>query len=550
MAVLHIKNLFINLGDQSLVSNVNLDIEKGEIHGLIGESGSGKSLTALSILGLLPSNLEVASGQILVESSGNTYDILESSDNLLESIRGHKIGFVFQDPMTSLNPSIRCGKQIIEVLTQHNISLSGTPKDEVIKLFKKVRLPDPEKIYRSFPHEISGGQRQRVMIAMAVACRPSLLIADEPTTALDVTVQKSILDLIDELRKSDGLGVLFITHDLGLISQYADRLSIMYNGNLVENGYTNDIINQPKNPYTRGLLSCKPPIDRKIDRLLTVDDVMAGKEAPDMKPVKDKTGNDILLEVKNLNTFYTLKKNLLGKIHSEMHALKDVDFKVFKRESLALVGESGSGKSTLGRTLLKLVDSRSGLVSYDGNSILELSAKEFREFRKKMQFIFQDPFASLNPKQIIGEAILEPMKVHRIGKNKLERENMVFSLLEKVGLSRDDFFKYPHEFSGGQRQRIVIARALSLRPEFIVCDEAVSALDVSVQAKILNLLKDLQEEFELTYLFITHDMSVVRFFCDRVIVMKSGEIVESAGSEEIFTNPRHNFTKELIKASF
>lgn len=554
MPVLSISNLSIGFNEQKLlVEDVNLTIEAEEIHGLIGESGSGKSLTALSILNLLPKGIRITKGNIELNLKDDGIKFLNTiSEKELRKIRGRRVGFIFQDPMTSLNPAQKCGKQVVEVLNEHNIISALSREETALELFRKVRISDPRKIYNAYPHEISGGQRQRVMIAMALACKPTLLIADEPTTALDVTVQKSIIELINELRKSEKLAVLFITHDLGFISHYADRISIMYQGRIVETGTKKDIILNSKHPYTRGLLECRPPLDRKIHRLRTLEEAMNKITYSNVfeKEQDVKTISQHILTVKDLNLFYPLESKFYGKVTKEMHALKNINFEVFKGESLGLVGESGSGKSSLGRTLLRLVEARSGNVCYNGLLLSELSNKSFKNYRKKIQFIFQDPFASLNPKLCIGESILEPMKVHDIGIDNIERKDMCISLLKKVGLSEGDYSKYPHQFSGGQRQRIVIARALSLNPEFIICDEAVSSLDVSVQARILNLLKDLQDEFNLTYLFITHDMSVVRFFCDRIIVMKDGEIVESGDVNKIFNGAENEFTRELIDASF
>lgn len=554
MPVLSISDLSIGFSEQELlVEDVNLSIEAEEIHGLIGESGSGKSLTALAILNLLPKGIKITKGivELKLQDEGIKY-LNTISQKDLRNIRGRRVGFIFQDPMTSLNPSQRCGNQVVEVLKEHNIVSELSGEETALELFRKVRISDPKKIYNAYPHEVSGGQRQRVMIAMALACKPSLLIADEPTTALDVTVQKSIVELIDELRKSEKLAVLFISHDLGFISHYADKISIMYRGRIVEMGTKKDIILNSKHPYTRGLLECRPPLDHKIHRLRTLEDAMDKKtfSVKDEKEQTIKIKSQQILSVKDLNVYYPLESTFYGKITKEMHALKNINFEVFKGESLGLVGESGSGKSSLGRALLRLVEARSGNVRYNGTMLSDLNSKSFKNYRKKIQFIFQDPFASLNPKMCIGDSIMEPMNVHNIGIDQSERKYLCISLLKKVGLSESDYNKYPHQFSGGQRQRIVIARALSLKPEFIICDEAVSALDVSVQARILNLLKDLQDEFNLTYLFITHDMSVVRFFCDRIIVMKEGVIVEYGEVDKIFNSAENEFTRELIDASF
>jgi len=550
MSLLQIRDLDLSFNNQKVVENVNLSVKIGEVHGLIGESGSGKSLTALSVIDLLPKNCHIDKGEILFKRAAGQEDLLKLSRAELLKVRGAEIGFIFQDPMTAMNPVILCGRQVMEVLKIHTDLNAKARKEEVLALFKKVKLPDPDKIFNAYPHEISGGQQQRVMIAQAVACKPKLLLADEPTTALDVGVQMGILELLNDLRKSEALGVLFISHDLGLIAEFADTISIMYQGKIIESGSAKQIHENPQHPYTKGLLACRPPIDKRLERLPTISNFLQEKPSsnrPDSITEDVEKRNEVLMHIDLLSVYYPLKMNFLGKAKEELHALKNIGFEIFKGESLGLVGESGSGKSTLGRTLLKLIEAREGTIHYKGQEIRSLGERQFRQFRKNIQFIFQDPYSSLNPKIQIGPSIMEPALVFGMYKSNEQRKQKVFELLEQVGLSKSDYHKYPHEFSGGQRQRIVIARALILEPEFIICDEAVSALDVSVQAQILNLLKDLKNDFGLTYLFITHDLSVVRFFCDRVMVMNSGEIVEIGEADDIFSNPEHDYTLKLME---
>ncbi|MEQ9063384.1 MAG: ABC transporter ATP-binding protein [Vicingaceae bacterium] len=548
--VLEIKGLTIGFpGKGDLVKNLSLSINRGELHGLIGESGSGKSLTALSIIGLLPRNCSIKNGSILLHSKGEVTDLVHLPMNEMRSLRGREVGFVFQDPMTALNPVLRCGKQVEEAISQHRKLSASELKKEVLKLFAQVRLPDPEKAYYSYPHQVSGGQRQRILIAQAISCKPKLLIADEITTALDVEIQVTVMELLADLRRSLDVGILFISHDLGLVGHYADEISIMHRGQIVESGPKESILKNPKEAYTKGLLACRPPVDKKIDRLPTVEDFLLSTGEVVTKEVSSSGQNSLVKEilvVKGLSTFYPMKTGLFGQVTKEFQALKEVSFKVLKGESLGLVGESGSGKSSLGRALLHLVETRSGEVFYQDHRIGEMTEKEFRQWRRKIQFIFQDPYSSLNPKISVGDALIEVLKIHGLHGNAANRKQRCLDLLAQVGLEPADYDKYPHQFSGGQRQRVVIARALAVEPEFIVCDEAVSALDVSVQAQILNLLKDLKSTYQLTYLFITHDMSVVRFFCDRVIVMKEGELVEENSTEQLFENPEHPYSKKLI----
>ncbi|HAW52930.1 MAG TPA: ABC transporter ATP-binding protein [Flavobacteriales bacterium] len=551
--VLELKNICIDLSDgKSLVKNASLSIEKGRVHGLIGESGSGKSLSALSIVGLLPRNCSVTGGSICLTVNGVKTELQKLPSNEIRSIRGNEVGFIFQDPMTSLNPVMRCGDQVEEAIAIHQKISKKELKKRVIHLFQKVKLPDPEKAYGAYPHELSGGQRQRVMIAQAISCNPALLVADEPTTALDVEVQMAIVDLINELRKSDNMAVLFISHDLGIISEIADDISIMYKGEIIETGTTEAIFKSPEAAYTKGLLACRPPLDKQINRLPTIQDFIDGipREANDGDSRNEdlkENANEILLMVRALSAFYPLSYGLMGQVTREFHVLRNIDFEVVRGESLGLVGESGSGKSSLGRALLHLIETRSGEINYRGELISDMREKEFRKWRSKIQFVFQDPYSSLNPKIKVGEAINEVLKVHKSDLGRDRRKDKVHELLRLVGLHESDYDKYPHQFSGGQRQRIVIARALAPDPEFIVCDEAVSALDVSVQAQILNLLKDLKINLGLTYLFITHDMAVVRFFCDRMLVMKDGSLIESGKTDRIFEMPSHDYTKSLIE---
>jgi peptide/nickel transport system ATP-binding protein len=543
--VLNIQDLSISTVDKELVKKINLTISEGEIHALIGESGSGKSLTALSIVQMLPPQLTMTAGKIQFNSDSKKLELTSLQASEIRSIRGRDIGFVFQDPMTSLNPSMRCGRQVEEVLGIHKKLDKKERKEKVLDFFEITKLPDPEKAYRSYPHELSGGQRQRVMIASAIICEPKLMIADEITTALDVTVQKSILQLIDEMREKFGMSVLFISHDLGLTSEIADQISVMYHGEIMEQGSSEQIIKTPANNYTKGLLACRPPMHKKVLRLPTLENPIP-RDKVGYRPISSSK----LLSVRNLKVYYTLKRNWMGKVTKEMEALKGVSFDIKLGETMGLVGESGSGKSTLGRSLLKLIEMRSGSIKYGEREISALTEKEFHDFRRKIQFVFQDPYASLNPRMKVFDILLEPIMYYKLLKHKEDPEDRVFELLNMVGLKEEDAFKYPHEFSGGQRQRIVIARALSVRPEFVVFDEAVSALDVSVQAVILNLLKDLKFRQNLTYLFITHDMAVVRFFCDKIIVMKDGEIVEEGNVDPVFHKPKHEFTKKLIESSF
>jgi len=531
------------------VEDVSFSVKSGESIGLVGESGSGKSITALAVIGLLPPQAIIQNGMIRFGST----DLLQLHKQRVRMYRGSKISMIFQEPMTALNPVVRCGEQVAESIRLHQHIDKKEARQQVVSLFEKVKLPRPEEIYRSYPHQISGGQMQRVMIAMAVANKPDLLIADEPTTALDVTVQKEIIALLNDLRAEYGMSLLFISHDLGVIAEVSERVVVMYRGKIVEEGASEDIFRHPEHPYTKGLLACRPPLKGKPETLPTIDEFLEtnGKKKPAVKPVKpvpvpDHPVGKNILETEHLVKKYVSGRSLFGKATNYVYAVNDVSFQVREGETLGLVGESGCGKTTLGRSLLRLIEPDSGAVYFDEKRLMQLSKSALKKERKQLNIVFQDPYSSLNPRLSIGQAIMEPMTVHSLYKNKTERRKKTEELLEKVGLKKDHFGRYPHEFSGGQRQRIVIARALALRPKFIICDEAVSALDVSVQARILNLLNSLKREFGFTYIFISHDLSVVRYMSDRIMVMKDGKIIETGDAERVYFHPQHAYTKKLI----
>lgn len=535
------------------VNRLSFDINPGQTLGLVGESGSGKSVTALSILGLIPQPPgKITQGRI--EFAGN--DLLSMTEKQLQKIRGNDISMVFQEPMTSLNPVFRVGFQIAEVLRLHKKLSKKQAWQKTVELMDWVGIPEPQRRCKAYPHELSGGQKQRVMIAMAIACEPKLLICDEPTTALDVTIQKQVLELLQQLQKDTGMSMLFITHDLGVIADLADEVVVMYRSQKVEQATTSDIFTHAKHPYSKGLLACRPQLHGNPRRLLTVSDFMDtdGKELtpttkqrqPQIKA--DKSSADTLLSVENLKTYFPIKSGLFSRVKSHVKAVDDVSFTVRKGETLGLVGESGCGKTTLGRTLLRLQQATSGAVHYDGIDVFAQSSQQMRELRSRMQIIFQDPYASLNPRMTVGQTLMEPLNIHQSQISKAMRWQRAVELIQQVGLNPDQLNRYPHEFSGGQRQRISIARALAVEPEFIVCDESVSALDVSVQAQVLNLLLDLQEQRDLTYIFISHDLSVVNFIADRVGVMNEGKIVEMNSAEEIYSNPQNPYTQKLLEA--
>lgn len=557
--LVRIENLAIDFrtdeGIVHAVKGISFNIPKGKTVGLVGESGSGKSVTALSLMRLIPNPPgEIVSGRM--EFQGD--DLRTMSEAKMRTVRGNKISMIFQEPMTSLNPVFTVGEQIAETLVLHQNMTKQQALARAIELMEQVGIPDPAKRVKAYPHEMSGGQRQRVMIAMAIACEPDLLIADEPTTALDVTIQKQILDLIAKLQKQYGMSVLFITHDLGVIGDIADEVVVMYRGNIVEQGTKEDIFRNPKHPYTKGLIACRPTLDHSPVRLPTVSDFMTAdgqekaydksllKREKPIRPITDK--NPLLLEIKNIKKFFPLEKGIFGKVKSWVPAVDDVSFKVYKGRTLGLVGESGCGKTTLGRTLLRLIEPTAGEIFYNGKDITKLGREELRALRRKVQIIFQDPYASLNPRMTIGSALMEPLIIHGIGKSKADREQRARDLLARVGMDPNMVNRYPHEFSGGQRQRICIARALAVEPEFIVCDESVSALDVSIQAQILNLLLDLQDEFNLTYIFISHDLAVVKYISDEIAVMNKGKVVEMNEANEIYRAPQDAYTKKLLSA--
>ena len=649
------------------VNDISFTLNKGETVGIVGESGSGKSVTSLSAMRLIPSPPGIISGGSIVFHKKNKekVDLLKISEEEMRSYRGNDLAMIFQEPMTSLNPVFTCGDQVLEAIVLHQKLSKNKAKKLTIELFKKVQLPDPERIFNTYPHQISGGQKQRVMIAMAMSCEPSVLIADEPTTALDVTVQKTILQLMQELQREKDMGILFITHDLGVIAELADKVIVMYKGKIVEQGNVWEIFTNPKHPYTKGLLACRPPLNKRYTFLPTVKDFMQVDENGEIIDtnisVEDFTKDleissterekkqkllfekDPVLQIKNLKTYFpisnstkipftlqlglfgkeqkvklgkpliiaislflallmtsilygvlllfgfsitnlfddlltsfaivgllqlvvvfsgllilyyyffkssksSLKKGLNIRSKSNVKAVDKVSFDVYPGETLGLVGESGCGKTTIGRTILRLEEPTEGEMIYKGIDIAKMKANELREFRKEVQIIFQDPYSSLNPRMTIGNAIMEPMQVHKILENDEQRKKRVEELLARVNLDPTHFYRYPHEFSGGQRQRIGIARALAVNPKFIICDESVSALDVSVQAQVLNLLNELKEEFGLTYIFISHDLSVVKYMSDRMLVMQDGEIEEMGDADQIYNKPSTPYTQKLIDA--
>ncbi len=573
--LLQIKNLSIDFktehGSTSAVKNISLEVNKGEIVAIVGESGSGKTVTSLSILQLLQSPpAKYASGEILFSKNGQQQnDLLKLSGKEMLNIRGNEIAMIFQEPMTSLNPVQTCGSQVTEAIQLHEKIDSRSANKKTIELFEQVQLPDPANILHRYPHQLSGGQKQRVMIAMAMSCNPLLLIADEPTTALDVTVQKTILQLIKDLQQQHEMGVIYITHDLSLVAEIADKVMVMYKGSAVETGSVKDIFLNAQHPYTKALLACRPVLHSKGKRLPVVSDFLDKEVKEEIKTVNSQwsivnrekqihstsdighrtsdIGSSIpILKVQDLKVYFPIRKNFFGKTISEFKAVDDVSFEIMKGETVGLVGESGCGKTTLGRALIRLIEPTSGNILFEGKDIAHIEKVEMRRMRKDIQIIFQDPYGSLNPRITIGSAIQEPMKIHGLLQNNKQRKDKVIELLEKVNLKAEHFNRYPHEFSGGQRQRICIARALGLNPDFLICDESVSALDVSVQAQVLNLLNDLKKEFGFTSIFISHDLSVVRFISDKIMVMNKGKIVETGTADEVYFHPKNDYTKKLI----
>ena len=563
---------------QEAVHGVDFEVFEGKTLGIVGESGSGKSVSNLAVMQLLDRRKsKIEADSILLEDK----DISHYNDDQMSEVRGRQIAMIFQEPMTSLNPVYKCGFQVLEAcrdvtpvasqgiqefrnsrIQEKSRKNDLESKRKVLELFEKVKLPNPEIIFDKYPHELSGGQKQRVMIAMALISNPKVLIADEPTTALDVTVQKEILKLLKELQRENGMGMIFITHDLGVVSEIADDVIVMNKGVIVEKGKTYDILNNPQHPYTKGLIACRPPLDYRLERLPVVKEFLDGKWS-DNNQVKNELlitdeerekqhellySQEPILKVENLRTWYPLRKGVFGRTYDYIKSVDDVSFDVYPGETLGLVGESGCGKTTLGRSILRLVEPTSGNVIFEGRDITKLNNEELREYRKQAQIVFQDPYSSLNPRICIGDSIAEPMLVHGIEKDTKKRRERVCHLLEEVGLEASHYQRYPHEFSGGQRQRICIARALAVNPKLIICDESVSALDVSVQAQVLNLINRLKKEFHFTYIFISHDLGVVRFMSDRVVVMYNGKIQEMNEADMLFNNPQNDYTKKLIAA--
>jgi peptide/nickel transport system ATP-binding protein len=549
--ILSVQNLSISFGENEVIHHISYDLNKNEILGIVGESGSGKSVSSLAILGLLPKKIsKITSGSILYEN----HDLTTLSSKAFQTIRGKKIAMIFQEPMSSLNPSMTCGKQVQEILLQHEKLSKLQAKQETVSLFEQVKLPDPNRVYNAYPHEISGGQKQRVMIAMAIACKPDILIADEPTTALDVTVQKNIIELLKELQAKTKMSILFITHDLALISEIANRVLVMYKGDIVEQGTVLDIFKAPQHTYTKALINSRPSLKTRLKILPTIQDYLNNSVSKEVITSEQRKLNHEtlyskppLLEVINVEKEYVSKSGWFSK-PTTFKAVNNVSFKLYEGETLGLVGESGCGKSTLGNAILQLDKATAGKILYKGIDITKLSKTATRHLRKDIQIIFQDPYSSLNPRIPVGEAIMEPMIVHKLYNSHKERKEKVLNILNRVGLSEDYYNRYPHEFSGGQRQRIGIARTIALQPKLIVCDESVSALDISVQAQVLNLLNELKATFGFTYIFISHDLAVVKYMSDQLLVMNQGCIEELDDADTIYNHPKRDYTKKLIHA--
>jgi peptide/nickel transport system ATP-binding protein len=539
------------------VKGISFELNKGETIGIVGESGSGKSVTSLALMRLLDKNTSVIKGTALLDN----ISLCQLSEEQMRAVRGNKMAMIFQEPMTSLNPVLTCGFQVTEAIQLHLGVSKDEAKAQAIKLFREVQLPRPEAIFESYPHQISGGQKQRVMIAMALSCDPEILIADEPTTALDVTVQKTIIDLLKKLKDERAMSLIFISHDLAVVNEIADRVLVMYKGEIVEQAVTKELFNNPKHPYTKGLLACRPSVKYHLKKLpviadfldtdITIDQIRHKNTYPTIEIAAHKKqlySQQPLLQIKNLSTWFPVSKGIFGRSANVVKAVNNISFDVYPGETLGLVGESGCGKTTLGRSILRLIEPTAGNIYFEGHDLRTLNKTDLRAMRRDIQIIFQDPYSSLNPRLTVGESIMEPLVVHNLYNNTTQRKQRVLELLERVNLLPEHFNRYPHEFSGGQRQRIVIARALALQPKFIICDESVSALDVSVQAQVLNLIRELQQEFNLTYIFISHDLSVIKHISDRMMVMNAGEIVEIGDPDDIYNHPKQEYTKRLIDA--
>ena len=553
-AILSIKDLSVKFPDQQnpVLKHISFDLKEGESLGIVGESGSGKSLSCFSILNLLPEKARISSGKIDFFTKGKTIDLLSADKKEMQKIRGNEIGMIFQEPMSALNPVFTIGQQLHEVLKSHtSLSFSERTK-KIVQLLEEVKIPEASQSLQKYPYQLSGGQQQRVMIAMAIANEPKLLIADEPTTALDLRVQKSVLSLIKDLQKKYNMSLIFVSHDLDLIKHLCDNVLVMYQGEIVEHGTSRHVLNQPKEAYTKALLHCKPKMNERLLRLNTLNSTENERItiSPEHRAEKHKRIYEAepILEIQNLSISYTRGKSLFRPASVKEQAVNQLSFSVYKGETLGIAGESGSGKSTLGKNIMRLIQEESGAICFHGKELKKLSRNELKEYRSRVQLIFQDPYSSLNPRQCIGDSILEPMRVHKTMNSLDEMRKRVLELLRQTGLEEEHYHRFPHEFSGGQRQRIGIARALSLNPELLILDEAVSALDLSVQAQILNLLNDLKEKFELTYLFISHDLSVVKYMSDRILVMNKGRLEELNEADALFNSPKSDYSKALIQS--
>lgn len=552
--ILSVNQLAISFKQQGevheVIHHISFDLHKNEILAIVGESGSGKSVSSLAVLGLLPKKNTIIEGSIVFENQS----LLDISEKDFQKIRGNEISMIFQEPMSSLNPSMRCGEQVVEILLQHTSLNRKSAREETLRLFDKVKLPTIEKIFRAYPHEISGGQKQRVMIAMAIACKPKILIADEPTTALDVTVQQEIILLLKELQLENQMSIIFISHDLSLVSEIADRVAVMYKGDIVEYAFAKALFSSPQHQYTKALLSARPSLDERLKKLPTIQDYLDKKPLSETETKSERAqhlkmlyAQPPLLEVINVEKTYFSSAGIFAK-DIPFKAVDDVSFSIYEGETLGLVGESGCGKSTLGNAILQLDKATSGTILYKGMAINEMRGAALRSLRKEIQIIFQDPFASLNPRLTVGQAIIEPMEVHKLYDSTSMRKQRVLELLERVGLEASHYDRYPHEFSGGQRQRIGIARTIAVNPKLIICDESVSALDISVQAQVLNLLNELKTDFGFTYIFISHDLAVVKYMSDQLVVMNKGKIEEIGDADHIYEQPEKEYTQKLIHA--